>query len=327
MIDIAGLSLTDEDKEVLQHTDVKGLILFSRNYASPQQLRQLIDEIRTLRGTNFLITVDHEGGRVQRFREGFSALPPMAALAERWGGNTEQAKQDAYDLGWLMAAELRMFDIDLSYAPVLDLMGESTVIGNRAFSAHPLQVEQLASAFMQGMAAAGMRCVGKHFPGHGTVVADSHIDIPIDDRSFASIQHHDLTPFKALASRLDAVMPAHVIYSEVDPLPAGFSPFWLQQVLRQECQFEGVIISDDLLMEGARVVGDVPARARAAYEAGAELLLVCNNRKAAMGVLELAPAPLARRDAAALLFGKAFQEDLAQKQQSLATLAQYSEKV
>lgn len=324
IIDVDGLSLTDEDKDILQHPDVKGLILFSRNYASPQQLHRLVGEIRALRGSNFLISVDHEGGRVQRFRHGFSVIPPMADIAARSGTDIELTKQEAYDLGWLMAAELREFDIDLSYAPVLDVVGPSKVIGNRAFSAEPEKIIQLAQSFMQGMAAAGMRSVGKHFPGHGTVQADSHIDIPIDDRSFSSIQNHDLRPFKALSSHLDAVMPAHVIYSQVDPLPAGFSPFWLQEVLRQDCHFNGVIISDDLLMEGARVVGDVPARARAAYQAGGELLLVCNNRKAALQVLELAPAPTGKRDAAVRLLGDAFKLDPMQMEQSLATLAKYS---
>lgn len=323
IIDIQGLSLTSEDKQLLQHTAVQGIILFSRNYSDKEQLSSLITEIRALCGADMLITVDHEGGRVQRFREGFSELPAMADIALANQDNSNQAKADAYDLGWLMAAELRQLDIDLSYAPVLDLIGPSTVIGNRAFSAVPEQVVELAGSFIDGMAAAGMRCVGKHFPGHGIVVADSHIDIPIDERNFAEIQNQDLKVFKALASKLDAVMPAHVIYSEVDPLPAGFSPYWLQQVLRQDCQFQGVIISDDLLMEGARVVGDVPARAQAAYQAGGELLLVCNNRQAVKQVLAQIETPTGRRNAASLLLGQTVVWPAEQMAQSIATLAKY----
>lgn len=322
IIDIEGLSLTKEDTLLLQHPAVQGVILFSRNYSNKQQLRQLIAEMRALCGTNLLITVDHEGGRVQRFRNGFSELPAMARIAAQ-DQSQQQAANDAYDLGWLMAAELRELDIDLSYAPVLDLIGPSTVIGDRAFSANPEQVIQLASSFIDGMAAAGMRCVGKHFPGHGIVVADSHIDIPIDERSFAEIQNLDLKVFKALASKLDAVMPAHVIYSEIDPLPAGFSSYWLQKVLREDCQFNGVIISDDLLMEGARVVGDVPARAKAAYEAGGELLLVCNNRQAVKQVLEQIDTPQGRRNAAQLLLGQPVEWSAEQAAKSLTTLTKY----
>lgn len=323
IIDFEGLSLTAEDKLLLQHPAVQGIILFSRNYSDKEQLVELISEIRELCGANMLITVDHEGGRVQRFREGFSELPAMADIAQRNSGNEQQAQQDAYDLGWLMAAELRELDIDLSYAPVLDLIGPSTVIGNRAFSESPEQVISLASSFIDGMAAAGMRCVGKHFPGHGIVVADSHIDIPIDERSFAEIHNHDLKVFKALAAKLDAVMPAHVIYSEVDSLPAGFSPYWLGKVLREQCQFSGVIISDDLLMEGARVVGDVPARATAAYQAGGELLLVCNNREAVKQVLAQVETPTNRRNAAHLLLGQPLARNPEQAAQSLATLTKY----
>lgn len=323
IIDFEGLTLTAEDRLLLAQPAVQGVILFSRNYSNKQQLAGLIAELRALRGSELLITVDHEGGRVQRFREGFSELPAMADIALQNTGNAAQAQEDAYHLGWLMAAELRQLDIDLSYAPVLDLIGPSTVIGNRAFSTAPEQVIELASSFIDGMAAAGMRCVGKHFPGHGIVVADSHIDIPIDDRSFAEIQNQDLKVFAALASKLDAVMPAHVIYSEVDPLPAGFSPYWLQKVLREDCQFMGVIISDDLLMEGARVVGDVPARAQAAYHAGGELLLVCNNRQAVKQVLEQVEIPQHTRNAAQLLLAHVVELPAAQMAKSLDILSKY----
>ncbi|MCO4321770.1 beta-N-acetylhexosaminidase [Aliidiomarina quisquiliarum] len=324
IIDFEGLTLTAEDKLLLVHPVVQGVILFSRNYSNKQQLARLIAELRALCGSELLITVDHEGGRVQRFRKEFSELPAMADIGLLNANDSAQAEADAYDLGWLMAAELRQFDIDLSYAPVLDLIGPSTVIGNRAFSAIPEQVISLASSFIDGMAAAGMCCVGKHFPGHGIVVADSHIDIPIDERSFAEIQNQDLKVFKALAHKLDAVMPAHVIYSEVDALPAGFSPYWLQKVLREDCQFNGVIISDDLLMEGARVVGNVPARAQAAYQAGGELLLVCNNRQAVKQVLEEVETPLYTRNAAQFLLPQIVELSAAQMAKSQATLAKYN---
>lgn len=323
IIDFEGVTLTAEDKLLLVHPAVQGVILFSRNYSNKKQLSCLIAELRALCGSELLITVDHEGGRVQRFRKEFSELPAMADIALGNTNNTSQAQADAYDLGWLMAAELRQLDIDLSYAPVLDLIGPSTVIGNRAFSASPEQVVALASSFIDGMAAAGMRCVGKHFPGHGIVVADSHIDIPIDERSFAEIQNQDLKVFKALAPKLDAVMPAHVIYSEVDALPAGFSSYWLQKILREDCQFKGVIISDDLLMEGARVVGDVPARAQAAYQAGGELLLVCNNRQAVKQVLEQVETPPHTRNAAELLLAQIVELPAEQMAKSLDTLSKY----
>lgn len=326
IIDVAGLSLTTADKVVLQNPQVQGVILFSRNYQDKQQLQQLVAELRAERGQELLISVDHEGGRVQRFREGFSSLPAMASIAQLHEGHNQQAEADAYDLGWLMAAELRELDIDLSYAPVLDVLGPSSVIGDRAFSSQPQQVIALASAFIRGMAAAGMRCVGKHFPGHGTVVADSHIDIPLDERKLTELAEHDLSIFKALANQLDAVMPAHVIYPQVDPLPAGFSHYWLQDVLRTQCQFKGVIISDDLLMAGARVVGDVVARARAAYQAGGELLLVCNDRDAVLEVLAKVTLPQGRRNAGHALLGQAWPlfNNQEQRLKSLATLAQYN---
>ncbi|MCC5854850.1 MAG: beta-N-acetylhexosaminidase [Idiomarina sp.] len=302
IVDIEGIRLDQSDRSILQDERVKGVILFSRNFESVSQVCALVQEIRDCVGRPFLISVDHEGGRVQRFREGFTAIPAMASILTH-ANSLEAAQADARELGWLMAIELRELDIDLSYAPVLDVYGDSTVIGDRAFAKEPAQIIPLTRAFIEGMRQAGMRCVGKHFPGHGTVVADSHIDIPVDDRPEEDISAWDLQPFKALAPVLDAVMPAHVIYSQVDELPAGFSPYWLQTVLRQRLGFGGVIISDDLLMEGARVVGDVPERARAAFAAGGDLLLVCNNRAAALDVLSEVEWPERQRDAASLLLG------------------------
>lgn len=301
LIDILGTKLLDADKAVLAHEAVQGIILFTRNYENPEQLQALVQAIQKERGKDFLISVDHEGGRVQRFREGFSQIPAMSEIYQQLGGDLAQAKEDAYYLGWLMASELRAFDIHLSYAPVLDVMGPSEVIGSRAFHADPKLVVALAQAFMQGMNHAGMCTVGKHFPGHGTVVADSHIAMPVDERSYAEIQQQDLIPFQTLATQLDAVMPAHIVYPQVDSLPAGFSPIWLQDILRHKCQFEGVIITDDLMMAGAKIVGDIQQRVIAAQAAGADLALICNDREAVRQVLNHEQVNAGRSNAAAAL--------------------------
>ncbi|MBQ0757268.1 MAG: beta-N-acetylhexosaminidase [Amphritea sp.] len=286
MLDVAGLSLTAEDKTLLQNPQVGGLILFSRNYESPQQLSDLVREIRVC-SPDILIAVDQEGGRVQRFREGFTRLPPMAALRELHQRNSANGCAVATELGWLMAAELVCYGVDISFAPVLDLdFGVSEVIGDRAFSSSPEDVTELAGAFIAGMREAGMASTGKHFPGHGWVVADSHHEIPVDDRSLEDIESQDLIPFiRLMAQGLDAVMPAHVIYQQVDDRPAGFSPYWIQQRLRSEIGFDGVVFSDDLTMEGASVAGGFESRSEQALEAGCDMLLVCNNRAAALQVL------------------------------------------
>lgn len=286
MLDVAGLSLTSEDKTLLRNPQVGGLILFSRNYESPQQLCDLVREIRVC-SPNILIAVDQEGGRVQRFREGFTRLPPMAVLRDLYQRDSAYGCAVATELGWLMAAELVCYGVDISFAPVLDLdFGVSEVIGDRAFSSSPEDVTKLAGAFITGMREAGMASTGKHFPGHGWVVADSHHEIPVDDRSLEDIESQDLVPFlRLMAQGLDAVMPAHVIYQQVDDRPAGFSPYWIQQRLRSEIGFDGVVFSDDLTMEGASVAGGFEARSEQALEAGCDMLLVCNNRAAALQVL------------------------------------------
>ncbi|MBU2966531.1 beta-N-acetylhexosaminidase [Amphritea sp. 2_MG-2023] len=286
MLDIAGLSLTAEDRTLLQNPQVGGLILFSRNYQSPQQLTDLISEIRAC-APKILIAVDQEGGRVQRFREGFTRLPPMAVLGGLYRQNPADGCEAACQLGWLMAAELISYGVDISFAPVLDLnFGVSEVIGDRAFSAKPEEVTELAGAFVRGMRQAGMAATGKHFPGHGWVVADSHLAIPVDERPLAEIEKQDLLPFARLMEQgLDAVMPAHVIYQQVDDRPAGFSPYWIGQRLRQDMHFDGVVFSDDLTMEGASVAGSFESRAAQALEAGCDMLLVCNDRAAALQVL------------------------------------------
>lgn len=286
MLDLAGTELTDQERFLLAAPEVGGLILFARNYESPSQLSDLMQDIRAVR-EDILVCVDHEGGRVQRFRDGFTRLPPMAVLGQRWQQAPAEAIAWAHELGWLLATELREYDIDFSFAPVLDLdWGNSSVIGDRAFADNATAVTELAGGVMAGMHEAGMAATGKHFPGHGWVAADSHLELPVDERSFAEIEADDLQPFTALAGRgLDAVMPAHVIYRQVCSAPAGFSQYWLQQVLRQRLHFDGVIFSDDLSMEGAGYAGDFKQRCDLALDAGCDMVLVCNDPEAAGQVL------------------------------------------
>lgn len=288
MLDIQGLSLSVQEANQLANPLIGGVILFSRNFADGAQLKLLVEDIRRAANRDILLAVDHEGGRVQRFRDDFTHLPAMGKIIEHTQGNVEQARPICYELGWLLASELLAYDIDISFAPVLDLDICSNVIGDRGFSSEPGITKELASAFIDGMAQAGMACTGKHFPGHGSVVADSHIDMPVDHREQVAIKELDRSVFEHLirAHKLDALMPAHVIYPAFCDKPAGFSPFWLQSVLRQELGFDGVIFSDDLGMEGASVAGDFIGRAQAALTAGCDMILICNNPQAATLVLE-----------------------------------------
>jgi len=283
IIDIVGTTLTDMEQQRLRHPLVGGMILFARNYESPAQIKALCDEIHCLRDAPLLIAVDHEGGRVQRFREGFTRLPAMRRLGELWDQDRTAALKAARGVGLVLAAELRAWGVDYSFAPVLDLdWGRSGVIGDRSFHRDPAAVIQLAGSLIEGLRAGGMACCGKHFPGHGWVEADSHVAIPVDERSLAELQT-DMEPFRRL--KLDAVMPAHVIYPQVDERPAGFSPKWLS-LLRKEIDFDGVIFSDDLSMEGASVAGDIVARVEAAWNAGCDMLLVCNAPESVGDLLE-----------------------------------------
>lgn len=286
MLDLEGYELTEQDITLLADPLVGGLILFSRNYRDPFQLQALVAAVREIR-PEILIAVDHEGGRVQRFKDGFTRIPPMASLGKRFLEDPEEALELAWDTGWLMASELLAYGLDFTFAPVLDLdYGVSEVIGDRAFSQRPEIVTRLADALIEGMHEAGMPAIGKHFPGHGYVVADSHTDLPVDDRTFEAIDQSCLKPFTALAPQLDGVMPAHVVYEKVDDQPAGFSPFWLKEILRRKLGFKGVIFSDDLGMAGAHVAGNYKARAVAALDAGCDMVLVCNDREGALQVLE-----------------------------------------
>lgn len=276
MVDIAGTWLTAEDRQLLRQPEVGGLILFARNIEHPRQVLALCRAIRALR-PDLLLAVDQEGGRVQRLRQGYVRLPAMGSFAGH-----QNAVELARACGWLMATEVLAVGLDFSFAPVLDLNhGRSAVIGTRAFEADPEAAIALAGAFIDGMHEAGMGATGKHFPGHGWAEADSHVAIPVDDRSLESIRGHDMLPFSRLASRLDAVMPAHVIFPQVDAQPAGFSQRWLQDILRGELGFDGVIFSDDLSMAGAHVAGDAGERIKAALSAGCDMGLVCNDRAAA----------------------------------------------
>jgi beta-N-acetylhexosaminidase len=279
MLDVEGTELNDADRRRLSHPLVGGVILFARNYESPEQIAAMCREIHALRYPPLLIAVDHEGGRVQRFREGFTAIPPMRAFGELWHAHPHTARRLAREAGYVMGAELRAVGVDFTFAPVLDLdHGASGVIGNRAFSRLPEAVVDLAHALVLGLQEAGVNAVGKHFPGHGYVRADSHLDVPVDERDLDTLRTEDLVPFKRLVELgLAGIMPAHVIYPEVDDQPAGFSRRWLHDILRGELHFEGIIFSDDLSMEGARVAGGAVERAEAALRAGCDMALLCNR--------------------------------------------------
>lgn len=287
MMDLQGTSISTEEREMLKHPLVGGVILFSRNYQNPEQIAALVADIHAVRQPKLLVAVDHEGGRVQRFRDGFTHLPPSAAIGAIYQRDKRRARHLAEVSGWVMASELRAVGVDFSFAPVLDLdFGCSSVIGDRAWHSDPEVVADLCHSYMLGMHKAGMAATGKHFPGHGFVQADSHHELPLDDRRLEDILSDDVLPFERMIHYgLAAVMPAHVVYSRVDSKPAGFSRFWLQDILRKRLDFQGVIFSDDLSMEAAGVAGDYLARAHAALEAGCDMLLVCNNPQAAAQVL------------------------------------------
>ncbi len=279
MLGVGGLELTQDDCLRLAHRMVGGVILFTRNYASSGQLKTLTRAIKAVRSPELLIAVDHEGGRVQRFREGFTAIPPMRELGNLWDSDRVRAAAVARSTGYVIARELVAHGIDFSFAPVLDIdYGNSSVIGNRAFHNHAKAVAELACALQAGMRAGGMTTVGKHYPGHGYARADSHVAVPVDERSLAEIEASDLIPFLRMTEEgMGAVMPAHVVYAQIDERPAGFSPLWLKEILRGRMGFTGAIISDDLGMEGASSAGGLVERARAALAAGCDLIISSND--------------------------------------------------
>jgi len=288
VLDVVGTTLNDDDRRRLAHPATGAVILFSRNYENPEQLKTLTEEIERLREPALPVCVDHEGGRVQRFREGFTAIPPMRALGKLWDRDRDAARAVARATGYVIGAELGAHGVDFSFAPVLDLdYGPSSVIGDRALHFDPNAVGALAACLVQAFAEAGVAAVGKHFPGHGFAEADSHVAVPTDGRALKEILQKDVAPYRAaIEAGLAGVMPAHVIYPQVDKEPAGYSKYWLQDVLRGKLGFDGLIFSDDLSMEGAGVAGGIPERARAALEAGCDMVLLCNDPKGCEALLE-----------------------------------------
>jgi beta-N-acetylhexosaminidase len=279
VVDVLGPVLTDEDRSRIRHPAAGAVILFARNYENPEQLAALTADIERQREPALPVCVDHEGGRVQRFKEGFTAIPPMRTLGKQWDRDREKGRELATSIGYVFASELGAHGVDFSFAPVLDLdYGGSSVIGDRALHFDPTAVGALGACLVKGLAQGGVGAVAKHFPGHGYAEADSHVAVPRDDRAFKEIARKDILPYKAvIEAGLTGVMPAHVIYPQVDTEPAGYSKHWLQEVLRGQLGFGGIIFSDDLSMEGAAVAGGPPERARAAIQAGCDMVLLCNN--------------------------------------------------
>lgn len=287
ILDLAGLELSSEEREIIKHPQVGGIIFFQRNFESIAQLETLISQIHLHSNHPLLLTVDQEGGRVQRFQNGFTPLPALGLIGARYDQTPDEAMQLAETHGWLLASELLAIGIDLSFAPVLDLNNKlNQVIGLRALHSDPNIVAKLGRAIIKGMQRAGMCSVGKHFPGHGSVSADTHTHFTVDDRDFQTIRIHDLVPFTQLSPYLDGMMASHIVYNQVDPLPCGFSSYWLQSILRNQLKFTGVIFTDDLSMKAVQHMGTISERIRLALQAGCNGLLICNCRKDAILALE-----------------------------------------
>ncbi|MCH9645328.1 MAG: beta-N-acetylhexosaminidase [Proteobacteria bacterium] len=286
MMDVSGLTLTEIEIAQIAKPSIGGVILFSRNFTSIDQIKQLIASIRAIK-PNILVAVDHEGGRVQRFKNGFTHLPAMLRLGELYDKNPKKALKYACSCGFILAYELLEVGVDFSFAPVLDLdYGNSSVIGDRAFHSNADAVVQLAQALIKGMHRAGMKCVGKHFPGHGYVALDSHLDLPVDNRSTKEV-YQDMAAFKGLIDQgLDAVMPAHVVYSTVDDKPAGFSKTWIQDILKSKLGFEGVVFSDDLSMQGAFFIDNIKDRVQVSLDSGCDMVLICNHPDMLLEVID-----------------------------------------
>ena len=333
MFNIEGCELTEDDRRRLTHPQAGGLVLFTRNYRNKAQLAELCHEVHALRDPQLVITVDHEGGRVQRFRDEFQAIPAMGQLGDLYDQDEAEAVRLAESFAWIMAAELRQLGVDLSFAPVLDIGNPaSSVIGDRAFHRDPEAICHLANAWIRGMRAAGMEAVGKHFPGHGSVAGDSHHLTPFDQREFGEIEALDLVPFRrVIATHLAGIMMAHVVYDRVDENSAGFSRYWIETVLRGQLAFEGIVFSDDLNMSGAESVGDYPTRARRSLDAGCDIVLICNNTDAADEMLDSLQGYSNPTSQLRLvrLHGQAVPEDLfasQQWQQACAELEQFNQR-
>jgi beta-N-acetylhexosaminidase len=283
MLDIEGQSLSPADRDLLREPGVGGVILFTRNYKSAEQIGDLVTEIRALRSPPLIIAVDHEGGRVQRFRDGFTLVPPMRHIGREYDRDANSGLTAAREAGWLIASELRVVGIDLCFAPCVDLdWGVSEIIGNRSFHRNPDVVSDLANAFARGLRSAGMAAVAKHFPGHGAVLADSHLKLPMDRRDYGLILD-DMRPYERLVSNgaIAGVMLAHIVYEQIDARPAGFSEYWIQRELRSRLGFDGAVFCDDLSMKATNDYGAMAERSRLALEAGCDMVLVCNDRDAA----------------------------------------------
>ena len=336
MLDCQAEELLPEEKEKLAHPVVGGVILFTRNYHDKRQLSALVQDIRRFAKNNVLIAVDHEGGRVQRFRDGFTAIPAMGDIL-RQSEHQDESAAYAKACGLALAYELKTLDIDFSFAPVLDINGVSQVIGDRAFSNNADEVIRLATQLIQGLKTVNMPAIGKHFPGHGSVAPDSHIALPVDERGFDEIRHTDMVVFERVIERalLDGVMPAHVIYNQVCDKPAGFSSTWLKTILKNDIGFNGAVFSDDLSMHGASVAGSYVERAEAALEAGCDMVLACNNPKGAESILDGLEArfsnpnnsDVARQERVMALYGRVMPAGLCDKYESaVALIARLSER-
>ena len=329
MLDCQAEELLPEEKEKLAHPVVGGVILFTRNYHDKRQLSALVQDIRRFAKNNVLIAVDHEGGRVQRFRDGFTAIPAMGDIL-RQSEHQDESAAYAKACGLALAYELKTLDIDFSFAPVLDINGVSQVIGDRAFSNNADEVIRLATQLIQGLKTVNMAAIGKHFPGHGSVAPDSHIALPVDERGFDEIRRTDMVVFERVIERalLDGVMPAHVIYNQVCDKPAGFSSTWLKTILKNDIGFNGAVFSDDLSMHGASVAGSYVERAEAALDAGCDMVLACNNPKGAESILDGLEArfsnpnnsDVARQERVMALYGRVMPAGLYDKYESAAAL-------
>ncbi len=307
LIGLSGLALQPGERRWLAMPQVSGVVLFARNFASRPQLQDLVGELRAVRGDGgFIVCVDQEGGPVQRFRDGFTRLPALARLGEVWDRDRQLAVALAEDHGWLMASELRAVDVDLSFAPVLDLARGNRAIGERALHADPAAVSELGQAYVRGMHLAGMAATLKHFPGHGSVVADTHLDTAIDPRDASELRNVDMRPFReVMGSHAEAIMMAHVVYPTVDTLPAGQSTHWIRDILRNQAGFRGVVISDDISMTAAGTAGDIAARVRAHHDAGCDLILACQPDAVAPALAATTGMPPCDGDALATLRGMA----------------------